>query len=160
MESSEEDNSIYSYLGNPDSELSRRFKMMNETQKVSKSVVFNLSSLEYRHAVLGWCSYLIRPCVEPFDTLRNNDRFTIRSENGEYICRVEDVQIFDDLFNAITPDNYRVVWPDSILLTVDQVRYNASLQVCNGRFRQHIKEHGLPPKVILIRYSLHRDPKM
>lgn len=160
MEPSEqEEENIYSYLGDPNSELSRRFNDMNKVKKAPRHVVFNLSTLEYRHAVLGWCSYLIRPFIEPFDTLSHSDRFTIRSEDGEYICRVNDVKVFNDIFDTITPENYRVVWPDSLLLTVDQVRYKACQQVCNSTFRQHIKKHGLPPRVMLIRYSLYRDPK-
>jgi hypothetical protein len=156
----EEEENIYSYLGDLDSELSRRFNDMTRVRKASHRVIFNLSALEYRHAVLGWCSYLIKPFVDPFDTLRYNDRFTIRNEDGEeYVCRVDDVKVFNDIFDTITPENYRVVWPDSLLLNIDQVRYKACLQVCNSRFRQHIKQHGLPPKVMLIRYSLYIDPK-
>ena len=150
----------HSYLGDLDSERAHRFNMMNRVRRASDHVIFNLSAQEYRHAVMGWCSYLIRPFVDPFDTLRYNDRFTIRNEDGEtYVCRVDDVKIFNDIFDTITPENYRVVWPDSILLKLDQVRYRACLQICNSRFRQHIKEHGLPPKIMLIRYSLYRDPK-
>lgn len=159
MEYSEEGASTYFYQGNSGGRMSSRFNVASRIRKASNDVVFNLSALEYRHAVLGWCSYLIRPCVTPFSDLRYSDRFTIRSEDGEYICRVDDVKTFDDVFDAITLDNYRTVWPDSILMSLDQVRYKASIQICNSRYRQHIKEHGLPPKIVLIRYSLHKDPK-
>lgn len=134
-------------------------KKLREVWKTQSEVNFYLSAVEYRYAVLGWCSYLIRPHVEPFSRLKHGDKFVIKGEEGEYICRVDDVSVFEDVTEAVTESNYRVVWPDATLLSLDRVRFLASTQVYNNRYRQHIKKYGLPPKVILLRYSLYKDPK-
>lgn len=137
----------------------KRAKKLREVWKDQAQVNFYLSALEYRHAVMGWCSYLIRPYVEPFNGLKYSDKFAIKGEEGAYICRVDDVSVFEDVFEAVNESNYRTVWPDATLMTLDRVRYLASVQVYNNRYRQHIKKYGLPPKVMLIRYSLYKDPR-
>lgn len=137
----------------------KRARKLREIWKDQEIVNFYLSAFEYRYAILGWCSYLIRPNVEPFSKLKHGDKFVIKGEEGEYICRVDDVSVFDDVSETVTESNYRVVWPDAALLSLDRVRFLASVQVYNNRYRQHIKKYGLPPKVMLIRYSLYKDPK-
>ena len=144
----------------PDSETSsRRLKKMREVWRTQEIVSFYLSAMEYRYAVLGWCSFLIRPHVEPFSRLKFSDKFLIKGEEGEYVCRVDDVRVFDDVTDAVTETNFRMVWPNASLLSLDRVRFLVSTQVYNNRYRQHIKKYGLPPKIMLIRYSLHKDPK-
>lgn len=122
-------------------------------------ITFNLSINDYRHAVMGWCKFLIKAFVEPYSKLEYGSKFVIKGENGEYICRVDDVSVFDSLAEAVNEDNYRRVWPDASLMSLDRVRYLASIQVYNSRYREHIRKHGAVPKVMVINYSLHTDPR-
>ena len=140
-------------------EMASNVKKFREAWKTQQIVSFNLSVNEYRHAVMGWCSYLIRPFVEPFSKLKHCDKFKISGEGGYYICRVDEISVFEDIAETVTQDNFRRVFPDASLMTLDRVRYLVSTQVYNNRYRQHIRKHGVPPKIMLIRYSLYNDPK-
>lgn len=122
-------------------------------------VTFNLCHKDYRFAVMGWCSFLLRPCVEPYCALKYGDRFRIKGEEGEYICRVDDVTLHDDVMAAVTDDNYKNVWPDASLLPLSRVQYLASLQVYSSRYARYVKKHNKRPKVMLIKYSLYADPR-
>lgn len=131
-----------------------------ELSKTNDIISFNLSALEYRHAILGWCSFLLRPCIEPFDKLKYGVKFRICGEESDYICRVDDVTLCKDIFDAVTESNYRIIWPDGCLMTVDRVRYLAAVQVYNNRYNNYVRKYGKLPKVMLIRYSPYKDPKM
>jgi hypothetical protein len=142
------------------SQMTSNVKKFREVWKTQDVVSFYLSALEYRHAVLGWCSYIIRPNVEPFSKLKHSDKFKIIGENSEYyICRVDDIKVYEDVSEAVNESNYRSVFPDGSLMSIDRVRFMVSIQVYNNRYKQHIKKYGLPPKVAVIKFSLYNDPK-
>lgn len=143
-------------------DVKERAKKFKEAWKTQDIVSFYLSTHEYRYAVLGWCSYLVRPNVAPFSELKHGDKFKIcgETETDYYVCRVDDVAVFEDVSEAVNEHNYRMVYPDGTVMTLDRVRYLISMQVYNNRYRQHIKKYGNPPKVMVLKYSLYCDPKM
>lgn len=140
-------------------EMTNNVKKFRDAWKNQSMVSFNLSVNEYRHALMGWCSYLIRPYIEPFSNLKHCDKFKISGDDGYYVCRVDDINVYDDLIETVTRDNFRKIYPDASLMSLDHVRYMVSLQVYNNRYKQHIKKYGVPSKIMLIKYSLYNDPK-
>ena len=128
--------------------------------KRSDMVSFNLSTKEFSYAIMGWCKFLIRPYIEPYTKLKLMDRFKICGEENYYICRVEGLNLFDTLEEAITPENCRKVWFDSAILSLHHIQQLASLQVYNRRYKEYVKQTGTKPRILLIHYSLNKDPKL
>ena len=126
---------------------------------INNMITFNLSNQEFSHAILGWCKYLIRPYIKPYTMLKIFDDFLISGEENKYICRVDNIQLFDNINETITHENCNKVWFDSAILSLERVRYLASLQIFNKRYKDYYKVHGIHPKIALIKYSLHKDPR-
>ena len=139
-----------------------RERIEQQEQKIwSKNFLsFNLSEKDFSYAVMGWCKYLIRPYVEPYTGLKVMDYITIKGEEGSYIARVEETTLYESLTNLLKPDNFIRYCPDSTIVNVNQAIRLLSLQVYNRKYKEYKKQHGVAPKIIVIRYGLIKDPKL
>lgn len=134
----------------------RKLKKWDEKNFLS----FNLSRKDFSHAVMGWCKFLIRPYLEPYTDLKVMDYIYINGEEGSYIGRVEKLELFDNVQEAITPVNFLQMCPDSTIVNVERAQYLTSVQIYNKKYKHYKEENGVSPKILVIRYSLIKDPKM
>jgi hypothetical protein len=121
---------------------------------------FNLSRKDFLYAVMGWCKFLIRPFIEPYTELKIMDYIYINGEEGSYIGRVEKIELFDNLNEAITPTNLISIFPDSTVVNIEKARYLSSIQLYNKKYKLYKKENGVSPKILVICYGLIKDPKL
>ena len=88
------------------------------------------------------------------------DYIYINGEEGSYIGRVEKLELFDNVQEAITPVNFLQMCPDSTIVNVERAQYLTSVQIYNKKYKHYKEENGVAPKILVIRYGLIKDPKM
>lgn len=118
-----------------------------------------LSEKEFRFGLMGWCKYLVRNCVSPFKELSWGALFRITADERSYICRVDEVKVFDDVRQIVAEENYTEFFPDASIMTKFTLMNQLSLQLNNKRRADYIKKHNVPPKILLLKYSLYKDPR-
>lgn len=133
-------------------------KLSTELNEIQTNLY--VSNLDFRFLVLGWCKYLVRPCVKPFSQMKYNSKFVIINDNeNKYIMRVCDVKLLDNVGEAVNHTNYTNILPNSQTMSLDLVRMKVLAQLQSPKTKKYKVKHGNDPKVMVIEVEPFIDPK-